>query len=85
MSKQSKYQEFISKPELSFWVPIIFTAITVTSSFSALYTKVELLTQKVDTIAIQLDKIVDKYSDVEKRWGDTSQRVTVLETRAGIR
>ena len=79
------YREFLSKPEISFWVPIISSVMMIAFSWFNLSSRVELLTQKVDNLIEQNEKLLIKYSDVERRWGDVSQRVTVLETRAGLR
>jgi hypothetical protein len=83
MSK-TKYHEFLSKPEISFWVPIIFTAITVTSSFFMLSTKVELLNQKVDNLTEKIEYLTDKYASVESRYGQMSLKVQRIETSMGI-
>ena len=80
----SKFQKFIAKDEISFWVPIIFTAITVTSSFFMLSTKVELLNQKVDNLTEKIDVLTDKYASVENRYGTMSLKVQRLETTIGI-
>ena len=79
------YKDIISKPELNFWIPIIFTAVTITLSWGSVLNKIALLDQKVGQLVEQNQMLIQKYGDVERRWGDVSQRVTILETRAGIR
>lgn len=85
MIKKLTNSSFLSKPEIRFWGWVMGLLITVAIPIVNLSIKVELLTQKVDNLTTQVDKLVDKYSSVESRWGDVSQRVTILETRAGIR
>lgn len=45
---KSPYQDFISKPEVSFWVPLITSAVLIAGSFFALEARVSLTNQKLD-------------------------------------
>ena len=80
-----KYKDFISKPEINFWTPILFTVITMAVSWFSLSTKVELLTQRVDLLIEQQSQLITKYRDVEIRWGEVANRVTRLETIENIK
>ena len=46
-------KNFISKPEISFWIPIVTSAVLIAGTFFALQGRVALVDQKLDmTIAI---------------------------------
>lgn len=81
----SKYKEFLSKPELNFWIPIITSIVLITLSWANLTGEIKLLRQELLQYIEQNKALTQKYSDVQSRWGDTSQRVTVLETKAGLK
>ena len=74
------YEKVITKPELSFWIPIIISVISIVISFMALSTKVDLLTQKQDMILVQLTQQSKSFESVELMVMNNSLRVTVLET-----
>lgn len=76
----SPYREFIEKPEISFWMPIIFTAVSITISFMALSSKVELLTQKMETVIANQEQILNKYENVQVRLGTAENKITYLDT-----
>ena len=80
MKKQNTYNSFISHPEISFWVPIIVSVITVTVSYGALITRVSILENKMDTMIANQNQIFEKYSAVETRYGQLSNKLTRLET-----
>jgi len=77
---ETPYQEFLSRPELNFWIPIITSLLMVASSFFLLYTKVELLNQKVDNISANIDRLTTKYASVEDRYGKVSLQIQRIET-----
>jgi len=55
----TEYKEFISKPEISFWLPIFITIISWATSFGILYTKVEQVIKNQEmqyTMWLQLEK-----------------------------
>ncbi len=90
MKKQDPYINFISKPEISFWVPLVSSAVVISMSWFNLSTRVDLLTQKMDLILQQqtntltlmqkTDNDLDtKYAQMQKQWGELSQRVTRIE------
>jgi len=61
-----KHQNFISKPEIQFWVPIIVYAVTLTISFMLLSNKIDLLTQRVEGFQERIaltDARVTKFAD----------------------
>ena len=78
------YRQFISKPEISFWVPIITSVVVVAASWFNLSLNVALLTQKVDNLVTQNEALIKKYSDVEGRYGTLSLQVQRLETHNGL-
>lgn len=81
--KDDKYMNFISKPEISFWIPIVTTTVLVALSWANLSGRVDLLTQKVDLILqnqnVTIKDLQDKYTRTQVMWGELSQRVTRLE------
>lgn len=76
----SSYQQFIAKPEISFWTPIIFTAVTITISFMTLTNQVALQNQKLDTLIANQDNIIDKYEEVQVRLGTDEREISILKT-----
>jgi hypothetical protein len=48
MTINETHKNYLSKPEIQFWIPIIIYAVTLTSSFMLLSNKIDLLTQKVE-------------------------------------
>lgn len=90
MKQEDPYRSFISKPEISFWVPIVSSAVVIAMSWLNLSNRVDLLTQKMDliiqqqtnTLTLMQAKDLDlesKYSIMQKQWGELSQRVTRIE------
>jgi len=58
---KNSYQELISRPEISFWVPILITVISWGVSFGILSTKVEQVIKNQEqqyTMWLQLEKRV---------------------------
>lgn len=87
MSKKdcpSPYKDFIEKPEVSFWLPIVFTAVSITISFMALSNQVALQNQKLDTLIARQDSIIQKYEGVQVRLGNVEKTISVLQTLAKI-
>lgn len=80
MRQKSTYKEFISRPEILFWLPIVTALLMMTVAFGALKSDVALLNQKVDIIIAQQEKILVKYSDLERRYGELSLKVNKIET-----
>lgn len=96
MDNRSDYRQLISKPEISFWVPIITSAVMIALSFGTLLTKIALLNKGQETIIAQNEellksfkeqKIADdlRYSNLAGRVGTNSTRLTALETIENIR
>lgn len=83
MKQKDNYKSFISHPEISFWVPIIVSVVTITISYGALMTRVSVLENKMDTMIAGQSIILEKYSSVESRYGILSNKVTRLETILG--
>ncbi len=88
--KENEYQKFISKPEISFWVPIVSSAVVIGMSWVNLTARIDLLTQKMDLVIENQTQLIShlqakdadletKYAQMQKQWGDLSQRVTRLE------
>jgi hypothetical protein len=80
MSK-SEYQSFIGRPEVSFWFPIIFTAVSISTSFMLLSNRVDLLSQKMEQILVNQQIIIDKYDDMQIRLGQAERQISVLQER----
>lgn len=87
---KNEYQEFISRPEISFWTPIVSSAIVIALSWFNLSTRVDLLTQKLDlllerqsetiiTMQHKDQELYAQYAQMQKQWGELSQRVTRIE------
>lgn len=96
MANRSDYQQLISKPEISFWVPIVTSAVMIALSFGALLTRIAILDQGQKTIIAQNEellktfkeeKIADdlRYNGLASRIGTNSTRLTALETLEKVR
>ena len=94
--KTSGYQNFISKPEISFWVPIVTSAVMLALSYGVLLTRIALLEQKMDTLISQNQQFIQqvkdrelaedaRYKEVLSRVGTNSTRITALETLESVR
>lgn len=94
--QQSDYQALISRPEISFWVPIITSIVLVALAFGAVLTRIALVEQKQDTIISQNaellktfkeEKVADdlRYTNLATRVGTNSTRLTALETLEQVR
>lgn len=81
---------FLSRPEIQFWISIITPLIIVAVSWANLSGRVDLLSQKMDLLLENQNKVITsmqatdidlaiKYSELRKEWGELSQRVTRLE------
>lgn len=77
----SAYQELISKPEVNFWTPIIFTAVSITMSFMVLSNQVALQNQKLDQVIANQESILGKYENVQVRLGTAERDISILQTR----
>jgi len=75
---QTPFKEFISKPEISFWIPIIFTAVSITMSFMTVSNQVALQNQKLDQVIANQVDIKKAYSDIQIRLGSTEKDIAVL-------
>jgi cell division protein FtsL len=84
MKKESSYIEFISKPEISFWFPIIISVISIVMAFMALSAKVDLLTQKQDQIIAKLDTHIAENTAILNAIGRDANRITALETKIAL-
>lgn len=89
---KNTYQELISKPEISFWVPIMITVASWVFSFGILYTKVDYIARSVDEqkqMWLQLERRVGgaEISTAEGKVLDAAMqlRITALETANNIR
>lgn len=72
MKKNNTYQEFISKPEVSFWFPIFITLTTWIFSFGVLYTKVE-------TVIKNQEQQYSMWLQLEKRTGTNEISIAKAE------
>jgi len=64
--------------------PIITSLVIMTLAFAKLQLDIALLNQKVDTVLVQQDKLIAKYADVEKRYGELALKVQTIETEHEI-
>ena len=78
------YKEFISKPEFSFWIPIVFTAVSITISFMSLSNQIALNNQKLDQVIANQVDIKDSYSKLQPRIGTLERLVSVLNVKEGL-
>lgn len=84
--KMSKdYKDFISKPEISFWLPIISSAILIAASWFNIKNTIELQNQQLGFLIKQNEEILKKYGSVEERYGRLTVQVAKLETLEGIK
>jgi len=81
---------FLTRPEIQFWISIITPLIIIAISWANLSGRVDLLSQKMDLLLENQSKVITamqqtdvdlaiKYSEMQKEWGQLSQRVTRLE------
>ena len=77
MSKDS-YRNFISKPEISFWVPIVTSAVALSMSWMNLSNQINLISQRLELLIDQNKVMITKYSDVERRYGDQAIQIETL-------
>lgn len=82
---KSPYESIISKPEVSFWVPIVFTAVTITISFMALTSKVDLLSQKIDTVIENQTTIIVAQNSTEREMESHSISIGIINSKLNIR
>ena len=61
-------------------VPIVASAIMIAATFFSLKQDVAVLTERVDTLIAQQNKILEKYASLENRYGELSLKVNTLET-----
>jgi hypothetical protein len=87
---KNAYKAFIARDEISFWVPIVSSAVVIAMSWLNLSSRVDLLTQKIDILLdkqVEINismyerdqKLEDNYALMQKQWGELSQRVTRIE------
>ena len=82
---QTPYQQFLSKPEISFWVPMIFTAVSIVTSFLLLANKVDLLTERVNLLLNNQNSIVSDYKGVQVRLDTAEKDITALQVKANLK
>lgn len=81
---------FLSRPEIQFWISVITPMIVIAISWSNLSGRVDLLSQKMDILLENQSKVITnmqaididlaiKHSDLQKQFSEISQRVTRLE------
>ena len=76
----SNGEKYISWMSVNNVFPIVVALITAALSFAALNTRISVLEYKMDTVITMQEKILAKYSDVERRYGELSWTVKELET-----
>jgi hypothetical protein len=79
MSKSS-YQEFLSKPEISFWVPIITSIVLISATFFALSTEVQISNVKLDNLLTLVQDIKDERKGESQLSMQVQSHVCKLDT-----
>lgn len=77
---KTPYQTFLSKPEITFWLPIITSSILIAGSFFAVSGRIDLLNLRVEQLISQNQIILQKYTNLEDRYGILSLEVTRMNT-----
>jgi len=78
---QTPFKDFISKPEVNFWIPIIFTAVSITMSFMTVSNQVALQNQKLDQVIANQVDIKKAYSDIQVRLGANEKDIAVIMSK----
>jgi len=81
MPKHNPYTSFISRPEISFWVPILVALVSIVSTYGLLYDRVAILETKVDIIITNQNTFLNYVRDNETAITAVNLRVTALEAR----
>jgi hypothetical protein len=68
---------------ISRWTPLIVSAISIALTFATLDRRLALVEQKIDQLIVTTEKMTNKYSDVEDKYGTLAIRVNILETKIG--
>ena len=71
--------------QINNWVPLIVLAMGAFATVSTLDRRLALLEQKLDDLITVQKDILGKYGEVETRYGALVTRVTILESKAGIK
>ncbi len=66
-------------------LPIIISAVMITTSFLLLQQRIALVEQKLDTIVQQQKEILTAYRGLEGRYGELSLKVNTLESISSYR
>ena len=82
--KKTPYEQFIAKPEINFWLPIIFTAVSITMSFMVLSNQVSLQNQKLDRLITDQSIIIQEYKNVQVRLGTAERDISILKSNQEI-
>jgi hypothetical protein len=78
---KTTYQEFIGRPEVSFWLPILFSAVTIALSFSALKNDVSLLNHRTEEILAHQVELSNDFKD----WKSQAEtRLGMVEIQQGV-
>lgn len=74
-------EKAITWPQLSNWMPLIVSAVSIALTFATLDRRLALVEQKLDNLISISQDMSGKYSNVEEKYGNLSIRVNTLETR----
>ena len=77
----TSYKEIISKPEINFWVPIIFTAVSITISFMALSSQVAIQNQKLDQVIANQIQILQESKDLRDKISLNTIDISILKSK----
>lgn len=85
MEKQSSSIKYLSRPEITFWLNIVISAVMVAATLFQVKTELALLTQEVRYNNQILLQHITENKDLSKDYYDfkseTSKRLTILESR----
>lgn len=74
-------EKAITWPQLSNWMPLIVSAVSIALTFATLDRRLALVEQKLDNLISISQDMSGKYSNVEEKYSSLSIRINTLETR----
>jgi hypothetical protein len=83
MTKQSS--DLVQLLSVNNFIPILVTIITVVIFVVGLGARIDLLDQKIDYIIVAQDKLLEKYANIEEKYGNLALQVKAIETSLQIK
>ena len=78
---QTPFKDFISKPEINFWIPIVFTAISITMSFMTYSNKIALQNQKLDQVIANQVLMLGEYKELQARVNLVEKDIAIITSK----